>query len=53
MSSGDLVNENKHSKDQDNKIQQGQNVNQSPSEISVVPSTEGSLNRKITRRIPQ
>ena len=47
ISSGVTESENKRSKGQDNKFQQGQNVNQgqtvnqSPSEISVVPSTEG------------
>ena len=52
ISSGVTESENKHSKSQDNKFQQGQNVNQrqnvnqSPSEISVVPSTEGEPKQK-------
>ena len=46
ISSGVTESENKHSKGQDHKFQQGQNDNQSSSEISVVPSTEGEPKQK-------
>ena len=51
---GTLVSENKQSKGQEDKFQQGQNVNQSSSEIShkaVVSSTKGEPKQKDNQKI--